>query len=84
MFMISHITKSVQYDDEEDIYIVKSFTTGEIYKVNKLKDARYWFCTCRGYTFCKKDIKTCKHTKRIKVIDELRLKDKLSVSVFAP
>jgi hypothetical protein len=31
-------TKSVRYDDEEDVYYVKSVTTGEKYKINKLKD----------------------------------------------
>ena len=31
-------TISVEHDDKEDIYYVKSVTTGEKYKINKLKD----------------------------------------------
>ena len=33
-------SKSVEYDDKEDVYYVKSVTTGEKYKVNKLKDIK--------------------------------------------
>lgn len=65
------ITKSVEYDEEEDIYSVKSFSTGQKYYVNRLKDNNHWFCTCPGYTYSKKNPKRCKHTDRIKVIDEL-------------
>ena len=38
-------TKSLEYDDKEDVYYVKSVTTGEKYMVNKLKDNNHWFCT---------------------------------------
>jgi hypothetical protein len=31
-------TKSVRYDDKEDVYYVKSVTIGEKYKINKLKN----------------------------------------------
>ena len=31
-------TISVKYDDKEDFYYMKSVTTGEKYKINKLKD----------------------------------------------
>lgn len=77
MFMI-RLTKSVIYDEIEDRYYVKSFTTGENYIVNSLKDSlkdkNHWFCTCKGYAYNKKNPKTCKHVSRIKIIDEIRLK----------
>ena len=44
-------TKSVEYDDKEDVYYVKSVTAGERYKINKLKDNNQWFCTCKGYLY---------------------------------
>lgn len=68
---LRNIAKTVQYDDIEDIYFIKSFSKGEVYKVNRLKDKNHWFCTCPGYNYSKKNPKTCKHTQRIKVIDEL-------------
>jgi len=64
-------TKSVEYDDKEDVYYVKSVTTGERYKVNKLKDDNHWFCTCKGYLYSAGNPKKCKYTQRIRVIDQL-------------
>ncbi|HKR74589.1 MAG TPA: hypothetical protein VJR94_10830 [Candidatus Nitrosocosmicus sp.] len=64
-------TKSVEYDDKEDVYYVKSVTTGERYVVNKLKDNNHWFCTCKGYLYSAGNPKKCKHTQRIRVIDQL-------------
>ena len=64
-------TKSVEYDDKEDVYYVKSVTTGEKYKINKLKDNNHWFCTCKGYLYSAGNPKKCKHTQRIRVIDQL-------------
>lgn len=72
MILLTKITKSVEYDSEEDIYLVKSFTTGERYRVNSLKDKNHWFCSCLGYNYSKKHPKTCKHVKRVMVIDQLR------------
>jgi hypothetical protein len=67
----TNFTKSVEYDDKEDVYYVKSVTTGERYMVNRLKDNNHWFCTCKGYLYSAGNPKKCKHTQRIKVIDQL-------------
>lgn len=73
-------TKSVEYDDKEDVYYVKSATTGERYKINRLKDHNHWVCTCKGYMYSASNPKKCKHTQRIRVIDQLYKKhaDKIS------
>jgi hypothetical protein len=84
--MIRKITKTVEYDEDEDVYSVKSFSNkGEKYYVNRLRDNNHWFCTCKGYAYSKKNPKTCKHVERIKVIDNLYKKyadkiEKLSAS----
>ena len=77
--MFKTITKSVEYDDVDDVYSVKSFSTGQKYYVNRLKDDNHWFCTCKGYAYSKKNPKSCKHTQRIRVIDQLyrRCSDKI-------
>ncbi|GKS61175.1 MAG: hypothetical protein AB7U98_02635 [Candidatus Nitrosocosmicus sp.] len=67
----TNFTKSVEYDDKEDVYYVKSVTTGERYMVNRLKDNNHWFCTCKGYLYSAGNPKKCKHTQRIRVIDQL-------------
>ncbi len=67
----TNFTKSVEYDDKEDVYYVKSVTTGERYMVNRLKDNNHWFCTCRGYLYSAGNPKKCKHIQRIRVIDQL-------------
>ncbi|MDN5844741.1 MAG: hypothetical protein L0H53_00530 [Candidatus Nitrosocosmicus sp.] len=72
------ITKSVVYDGIDDIYWVQSFTTGEMYGVNSLKDKNHWFCTCADFQYRSKIKKECKHIKRVRIIDELRLKEKIS------
>lgn len=69
--MFKTITKSVEYDNVDDVYSVRSFSTGQKYYVNRLKDNNHWFCTCKGYAYSKKNPKSCKHTQRIKVIDQL-------------
>lgn len=68
---IKKITKSVEYDEDEDVYHVRSFSTGQKYFVNRLKDNDHWFCTCKGYAYSKKNPKRCKHTDRIKIIDNI-------------
>ena len=75
-----NFTKSVEYDDKEDVYYVKSATTGERYKINKLRENNHWFCTCKGYLYSVSNPKKCKHTDRIRVIDQLYKKyaDKIS------
>lgn len=75
-----NFTKSVEYDDKEDVYYVKSSTTGENYKINRLKENNHWFCTCKGYLYSASNPKKCKHTDRIRVIDQLYKKyaDKIS------
>ena len=75
------ITKTVEYDEDEDVYHVKSFSRGETYKVNRLKDNNHWFCTCPGYTFSTKKPKRCKHTDRIRVIDQLFKKIESSIKI---
>lgn len=70
--VLRKITKSVEYDTEEDVYHIRSFSNrGQKYFVNRLRDNNHWFCTCPGYTYSKKNPKSCKHTQRAKVIDEL-------------
>lgn len=64
-------TKSVEYNDEEDVYYVKSVTTGEKYGVNKLKYNNHWLCTCKGYLLSSGNPKKCKHTQKIRSIDRL-------------
>ena len=39
--------------------------------VNKLKDNNHWFCTCKGYLYSSGNPKKCKHTQRIRVINQL-------------
>ncbi len=66
---------NVLYDEDEDYYLVSSYNTAKLqYRVNKLKDSRYWFCECRSYQYSKEKVKTCKHVKRIKVVDQMRVK----------
>jgi len=64
-------TKLVEYDDKEDLYYVKSVTTGEKYKINKLKDNNHWFCTCKGYLYSAGSLEKCEQTQRIRVIDQI-------------
>ena len=66
-----NFTKSVEYDDKEDVYYVKSSTSKERYKINRLKEHNHWYCTCKGYLYSASIPKKCKHTQRIRVIDQL-------------
>ena len=65
------ITKSIEYNIEEDEYLVTSFKTGEKYVVFRLN--RIWVCTCKSFLYNKeRDTKGCKHTQIVKVVDNLR------------
>ena len=75
-----NFTKSVEYDDKEDVYYVKSATTGERYKINKLRENNHWFCTCKGYLYSVSNPKKCKHTQRIRVIHQLYKKHAEKIS----
>ena len=72
----------IRDDDTENIYYVKSVTTGEKYTVNKLKDNNHWFCTCKGYLYSAGNPKKCKHTQRIRVIDQLYKKYADKIKTF--
>jgi hypothetical protein len=64
-------TKLVEFDDKEDVYYVKSVTTGEKYKINKSKDNNHWFCTCKEYLYSVGSLEKCEQTQRIRVIDQI-------------
>lgn len=65
------ITKSIEYNTEEDEYLVTSFKTGEKYEVFRLN--KIWICTCKSFLYNKeRDSKGCKHTQRVKIVDNLR------------
>ncbi len=65
------ITKSMEYNIEEDEYLVTSFKTEEKYEVFRLN--KIWVCTCKSFLYNKgRDSKGCKHTQRVKVVDALR------------
>ncbi len=65
------ITKSIEYNIEEDEYLVTSFRTGEKYEVFRLN--KIWVCTCKSFLYNKeRDSKGCKHTQRVKIVDNLR------------
>lgn len=65
------ITKSIEYNMEEDEYLVTSFKTGEKYQVFRLN--RLWVCSCKSFLYNKeRDSKGCKHTQRVKIVDNLR------------
>lgn len=67
-----HIAKSVEYDDSENEYYIKSLSSpGEIYKVHKL--IKIWACNCPSFHHNPyRDKEGCKHTRRIEVIDVMR------------
>ena len=65
------ITKSIEYNTEEDEYLVTSLKTSEKYKVFRLN--KIWVCTCKSFLFNKERVsKGSKHTKRIKIVDSIR------------
>lgn len=66
-----HITKSIEYDIEVDEYLVTSFKTEEKYRVFRLN--KIWVCSCKSFLYNKERVsKGCKHTQRIKIVDNLR------------
>ncbi len=65
------ISKSIEYNVEEDEYLVTSFKTGEKYVVFRLNTI--WVCGCKSFIYNKERVsKGCKHTKRIKIVDSIR------------
>ena len=65
------ITKSIEYDSEEDEYLVTSFKTGQKYEVFRLN--KIWVCNCKSFLYNKeRDSKGCKHTQRVKIVDNIR------------
>jgi hypothetical protein len=65
------ITNSIEYNTEEDEYLVTSFKTGEKYQVFRLN--WIWVCSCKSFLYNKERVsKGCKHTQRIKMIDFAR------------
>ena len=75
--------KDIEYDDTIDVYYHKSFTKKEkepyIVKCNDRLNRKKWECTCYDYMYRRQERKEeCKHIKRIRFIDEARIKiDKL-------
>lgn len=69
--MIIPIAKNITYDDLEDKYFYKSFTTDETYEVFSLN--KIFVCQCKSFHYNKnRDKEGCKHTRRIEVIDKAR------------
>ena len=65
------ITKSIEYNTEDDEYLVTSFRTGQKYVVFRLN--KILVCTYKSFLYNKeRDSKGCKHTQRIKIVDKLR------------
>jgi hypothetical protein len=65
------ITKSIEYNVDEDEYFVTSFKTGEKYIVFRLN--KIWVCSCKSFLFNKERVSTgCKHTQRIDIVDFAR------------
>jgi len=65
------ITKSIEYDIEEDEYLVTSFKTGVKYAIFRLN--KIWVCNCKSFLYNKeRDTEGCKHTQRVKIVDNLR------------
>ena len=59
------ITKSIEYNLEEDEYLVTSFKTGEKYKVFRLN--KIWVCNYKSFLYNKERVlKGCKHIQRVK------------------
>lgn len=57
------ITKSIEYDIDEDEYLVTSFKTKQKYQVFRLNTKRV--CSCKSFLYNKERLsKGCKHTKR--------------------
>jgi hypothetical protein len=77
------LPKDVEYDAPIDLYYHKSFKHPEkapyIVKCNDRLNRKRWECTCFDYMYRRKDRKEeCKHIKRVRFIDEARMKiDKL-------
>jgi len=68
---LARITKSIEYDMEEDEYLVTSFKTGQKYEVFKLN--KIWVCTCKSFVYNKERfLRGCKHTQRVKLVDFAR------------
>ncbi len=56
------ITRSIDYNIEEDEYLVTSFRTGQKYVVFRLN--KIWVCTCKSFLYNKeRHSKGCKHTQ---------------------
>ena len=64
-------TKSVEYDDKEDIYYVKLVTTGEKYKVNRLKDNNHGFAHVKDICIRLETPRNANIHKGLRVIDQL-------------
>ena len=45
------ITRSIEYNIEEDEYLVTSFKTGEKYEVFRLN--KIWCCSCKSFLYNK-------------------------------
>lgn len=73
-FGLIDLPRGVEYNREEDVYFIRSFRYPnkkyEVFKLNKI-----WVCSCKGFQFNKNRItEGCKHTKRIKIIDQFIIK----------
>lgn len=65
------ITKSIEYNVDEDEYLVTSFKTGEKYQLFRLN--KIWVCSCKSFLYNKERMaEGCKHTRRIQIVDFAR------------
>ncbi len=69
------ITKSIEYNAEEDEYLVTSFKTGGKYQVFRLNNI--WVCSCKSFLYnkegCQKGVNISEESKWLTILEELEI-----------